>query len=201
MHECLRVVSRSVKLKEPIINFLCLRSLYQTRLGLVDRPIDLMCTQNDHAISLICVRLWNSTIYLFLINLPDIICTRFCKAPLLNSMYSAPFAFLYVSSTRLCPQDPHQHQPRRLTYQHKHAPPPTPPMKLSTNTDAIRRICLYYPSILSPIQQSIHPDLPPKRMEPRMLPLPQLLPLLKGTPAPVVGQLFSTETTDDIKIK
>lgn len=123
MHECLRVVSRSVKLKEPIINFLCLRSLYQTRLGLVDRPIDLMCTQNDHAISLICVRLWNSTIYLFLINLPDIICTRFCKAPLLNSMSSAPFAFLYVSSTRLCPQDPHQHQPRRLTYQHKHAPP------------------------------------------------------------------------------
>lgn len=73
-----------------------------------------------------------------------------------------------------------------------------PPTEFSTNTDAIRRISLQHPPI-HPSIQSIHPYLPPKRMEPRMLPLPQLLPLLKGTPAPFFGQPFSAETTDDIK--
>lgn len=93
----------------------------------------------------------------------------------------------------------HPHRLRRLTYRHKHAPPPQPPpTEFITNTDAIRRISLQHPPI-HPSIQSIHPYLPPKRMEPRMLPLPQLLPLLKGTPAPFFGQPFSAETTDDIK--
>lgn len=93
----------------------------------------------------------------------------------------------------------HPQRLRRLTYRHKHAPPPqSPPTEFSTNTDAIRRISLQHPPI-HPSIQSIHPYLPPKRMEPRMLPLPQLLPLLKGTPAPFFGQPFTAETTDDIK--
>lgn len=61
------------------------------------------------------------------------------------------------------------------------------------------------PAVLSPpptlcIPASIHPHLPPERMEPRMLSLPQLLPPLKGhTCLPLSQGLLSSEMIDDIK--
>ena len=79
-------------------------------------------------------------------------------------------------------------------------PPSTSPFHLliifNTNTDAVRRI---FPSPHALHPYPIHPHLPPQRMETRMLSLPQLLPLLKGTPAPLSRWLFSAETIDDNK--
>lgn len=80
-----------------------------------------------------------------------------------------------------------------------HPPPPSPFHLLiifNTNTDAVSRI---FPSPHALHPYPIHPHLPPQRMEPRMLSLPQLLPLLKGTPAPLSRWLFSAETIDDNK--
>lgn len=123
-----------------------------------------------------------------------------------------------LASTPLCfpPTPRNSHSRCRLTYQQSptkspplppslcqtppsHPPPPSPFHLLiifNTNTDAVSRI---FPSPHALHPYPIHPHLPPQRMEPRMLSLPQLLPLLKGTPAPLSRWLFSAETIDDNK--